>query len=114
MTKIERRLAEGLYWPTADRPKQTLWQHYKRWAILLVPILLLACYLLGRAPAALVQEMNSQQRAAARALAAQQAETQHFIITLANIFNGRGVLDKASGTAYFFERPLAVKMGEDQ
>jgi len=112
MTKNERRLAEGLFWPTSEAPKKTLWQRYRRWAPLMVPALLLVCYVLAREPARMVHEGSKERAAAAKMLAEQQRKTQHFIGILADVFNGRGVLDKASDTAYFFERPLVVKMGE--
>lgn len=112
MTKSERRLAEGLFWPTSDAPKKTLWQRYRRWAPLMVPALLLVCYFLAHEPARLAQALDHERSTATRALELQKKETQHFVKLLASVFNGSPVLDKASDTAYFFERPLAVKLGE--
>ena len=103
MTKSERRLAEGMLWLTADPPKVTLAQRYRKLAPLLVPVLLVAGYFLA-------QELASQTGELRYELSNQKASTQLFVKMLADAFMGKVIFDKASGTAFFFDKPTAIRL----
>lgn len=110
MTKSERRLAEGMLWLTAEPPRVTLAQRYRKLAPLLVPVLLTAGYFLAQEPARLRQELASQTDALRHELSNQKASTQLFVKLLADAFMGKVIFDKASGTAFFFDKPAAVRL----
>jgi len=103
VTKSEHRLAEGMLWLTAEPPKVTLAQRYRKLAPLLVPVLLVAGYFLA-------QELASQTGELRYELSNQKASTQHFVKMLADAFMGKVILDKASGTAFFFDKPTAIRL----
>ena len=110
MNKSERRLAEGMFWLTAEPPKVTLAQRYRKLAPLLVPLLLTAGYFLAQEPVRLRQELASQTAELRSELSNQKANTQHFVKLLADAFMGKVIFDKASGTAFFFDKPAAVRL----
>ena len=110
MTKSERRLAEGMLWLTAEPPKVTLPQRYRKLAPLLVPVLLAAGYFMAQEPVRLRQELASQTGELRYELSNQKASTQHFVKMLADAFMSKVILDKASGTAFFFDKPTAIRL----
>jgi hypothetical protein len=81
------------------------WRTFKR-----IALLVLSLALFTAASAALVGWKKHS--AAQRALSDQKVETSRYTALLASVMNGAPLYDRASGTAYFFDKPTAVKLGD--